>query len=86
MVYIVTNRKILPGTGPNGTGETINNDGKEHARPVFRIATAEPDPGNSDRFMARLVPDEFVESYDDLAPDTPLDQIFGSRQIGRAHV
>lgn len=81
MIYIVTNRRVDSKTENGRLIETIANDGKESARPVFRIATLELDPSNPKKDVVSLVPDEFVESYDETDPDVPLDRVFGTRRM-----
>jgi hypothetical protein len=73
MHYIITNRRILKAGTPQ---ESIYNEGDEPALPVFRIATFDPATAR-----AQLVPDEFVESYDDLLPDEPADARRGSTRL-----
>lgn len=80
MIYIVTNRAVVP-ADPPGRPESIRNDGRERALPVFRIATLDLHPSNPKQDRVELVPDEYVESYADMAPDAPLDRVFGSRRM-----
>jgi esterase/lipase superfamily enzyme len=81
MIYIVTNRKVDTRREGDRLIETIRNDGRERALPVFRIATVELDARDPKKDKVELVPDEFVESYDDMAPDVPLDRVFGTRRM-----
>lgn len=81
MIYIVTNRRVDSRTEGGKLIETIANSGKESARPVFRIATVELHGTDPKKTKVELVPDEFVESYEDTAPDVPLDKVFGSRRM-----
>ncbi len=81
MIYVVTNRKIDARREGDQVLETVHDDGRERALPVFRIATVDLDRRDPKKDSVQLVPDEFVETYEDLAPDVPLDRIFGSRRM-----
>jgi esterase/lipase superfamily enzyme len=81
MIYIVTNRRIETRTENGRTLETIHDSGQEKARPVFRIATLELGRGGPKNDRVELIPDEFVESYDDLADEVPLGKVFGTRRM-----
>jgi esterase/lipase superfamily enzyme len=81
MIYIVTNRRVESRIEDGKVVETIRPDGQEKALPVFRIATLDLHPTDPKRDRPEVVPDEFVESYADLAPEAPLDRVFGSRRM-----
>jgi hypothetical protein len=81
MIYVVTNRKVDSRREGDRLIETIRNDGRERALPVFRIATVELHPQDPGKDRAEVVPDEFVETYADMAPDVPLDRVFGTRRM-----
>ncbi len=81
MIYVVTNRKIDTRTEGGRVVETIHNDGEETARPVFRIATVDLHPSDSKKDVVSLVPDEYVESYENMESDVPLDRVFGTRRM-----
>lgn len=81
MIYIVTNRQVDSRTENGVLIETLREDGKEKALPVFRIATLELDPSNPKKDRLEVVPDKFVESYADLDADLPPEQEVGSRRM-----
>jgi hypothetical protein len=81
MIYVVTNRKIDTRMEGGRVVETIHNDGEETARPVFRIATVDLHATDPKKDVVTLVPDEYVESYDNMESDVPLDRVFGTRRM-----
>ncbi|MBL9127802.1 MAG: alpha/beta hydrolase [Verrucomicrobiales bacterium] len=81
MIYVVTNRRIDSRHEDGKLVETIHDGGEETARPVFRVATVELDGKDPKKDRATLVPDEYVESYDDLTADQPVDAVFGTRRM-----
>ncbi len=81
MIYVVTNRRIVKKTVGGSEVESIANDGRERALPVFRIATVEFGSGAAAKPVVELVPDEYVESYHDDTEAVPLDRVFGTRRM-----
>ena len=81
MIYVVTNRRIDSRIVDGKLVETIHDDGKESARPVFRVATVELNGTDVTKDQVTLVPDEYVESYDDMGAEVALDRVFGTRRM-----
>lgn len=81
MIYVVTNRRVDSRVEDGRLIETIHNDGEETARPVFRVATVDLHGSDPGKDRVSLVPDEYVESYDDLAADVALGEVYGTRRM-----
>lgn len=78
MIYILTNRAVEKDAAGH---ERIANDGKEAARPVFRIATVELHATDPQKDVVELVPDQFVDQYDRVKPDDPPEKHAGSKRM-----